>query len=41
VSIEATNNLDLKGVNVKLAGTQTGISGSAQTTITGAIVKIN
>ena len=41
VSIEATNNLDLKGVNVKLAGTKTDISGSATTTVTGAIVKIN
>jgi hypothetical protein len=41
VSIEATNNLELKGVNVKLAGTKTDVSGSAQTSVTGALVKIN
>jgi uncharacterized protein involved in type VI secretion and phage assembly len=42
VAIEATSDLDLKGVNVKLAGSAMAeVSGSATTTIKGGLVRIN
>jgi uncharacterized protein involved in type VI secretion and phage assembly len=42
VAIEATSDLDLKGVNVKMAGSAMAeVSGSATTTIKGGLVRIN
>ena len=43
VTIEATGNLDLKGTNVKMAGSATAeVSASGPTTVKGvALVRIN
>ena len=42
VTVEAQNALDLKGVNVKVAGSATSeLSGGATTTVKGAMVRIN